>query len=397
MSVLGEVLALNRPEGGSAIVRGMEFGIFQGASVGPRPWEQAEPQRIRWDVELGVAADRAGFDFFWAPEHHCLEEYSHSSASHLSCLAVGMLTERIRLVTGIFNLCPAINHPVRVAEQIATIDILTNGRIELGTGRGSGSTEVNTFGLRNEDTREMWDEAIRAIPKMWTQDLFSWEGKHFQVPERCILPKPVQKPHPPLWVTASNPGTVETAGRMGLGVAMFSFSDPQVLGPLVETYKKCIVNAEPVGEFANDKIMAIAPLLCLEDGEEARAIYEAQPSGLTPHFSVYFDTIPDFAERLKDETRPMSQTRIRELIEAASRDESIQGPFARGGVTSDFLRENGICVGDPEDVSATIQRFADIGLDQLVLIPVVGWATPHEKSLESLRITGEQVLPRFRR
>ncbi len=176
----------------------MEFGVFQGASVGPRPWEEAEPLRIRRDVEIGVAADLAGFDTFWAPEHHCLEEYSHNSASHLSCLAVGMLTERIRLITGIFNLCPAINHPVRVAEQMATIDILTNGRVELGTGRGSGSTEVNTFGLRNEQTREMWEESIRAIPKMWTQDLFSWEGKHFSVPERCILPKPVQKPHPPL-------------------------------------------------------------------------------------------------------------------------------------------------------------------------------------------------------
>ena len=374
----------------------MELGVFQGASVGKRPWDESEPRRLHRDLEVGIAADEAGFDYFWAPEHHCLEEYSHNSASHLSCLAVGMLTERIRLVTGIFNLCPAINHPVRVAEQIATIDILTNGRIELGTGRGSGSTEVNTFGIRNEETREMWDEAIRAIPKMWTQDLFSWEGKHFQVPERCILPKPVQKPHPPLWVTASNPGTVETAGRMGLGVAMFSFSDPQVLAPLVEKYKRCITSAEPVGAFVNDKIMAIAPLLCLEDGDEARAIYSRQPVGVTPHFSVYFDTIPDFAKRLEDEARPMSQTRIRELIEEASRDPSIQGPFARGEVSADFLNENGICVGDPDEVAATVQRFADIGLDQLVLIPVVGWETPHAKSLESIRISGERVLPRFR-
>jgi len=128
----------------------MEFGVFQGASVGPRPWDETEPQRIRDDVEMGVEADRAGFDTFWAPEHHCLEEYSHNSSSHLSCLAVGMRTENIRLVTGIFNLCPPINHPVRVGEQIAYIDILTNGRIELGTGRGSGSTEVNTFGITNE-------------------------------------------------------------------------------------------------------------------------------------------------------------------------------------------------------------------------------------------------------
>ena len=147
----------------------MEFGIFCAAPVGPKPWDESEPRRLREDLELGIAAEEAGFDSFWAPEHHFLEEYSHNAASHLTCLAVGMRTSRIRLVTGIMNLCAPINHPVRVAEQIAMIDIYTNGRIELGTGRGSGSTEVNAFGLTNEDTKSYWEEAIRAIPKMRTQ------------------------------------------------------------------------------------------------------------------------------------------------------------------------------------------------------------------------------------
>ena len=120
------------------------------------------------------------------------------------------------------------------------IDVLTNGRIELGTGRGSGSTEVNTFGVDPAETRAMWEESIRQIPKMWTQDLYSYSGKYFSVPERCILPKPVTRPHPPLWVTASNPSTVEAAARMGIGVAMFSFSAPEVLRPLVELYKETI-------------------------------------------------------------------------------------------------------------------------------------------------------------
>ena len=101
----------------------LEFGVFQGASVGPRPWDVTEPLRIRRDIEVGIAADAAGFDTYWAPEHHCLEEYSHGSSSHLACLAVGVQTKRIRVVTGIFNLCPPINHPVRVAEQIAYIDV----------------------------------------------------------------------------------------------------------------------------------------------------------------------------------------------------------------------------------------------------------------------------------
>jgi alkanesulfonate monooxygenase SsuD/methylene tetrahydromethanopterin reductase-like flavin-dependent oxidoreductase (luciferase family) len=168
---------------------------------------------MRRDIEVGIAADAAGFDTYWAPEHHCLEEYSHGSSSHLACLAVGVQTKRIRVVTGIFNICPPINHPVRVAEQIAYIDVVTNGRVELGTGRGSGSTEVNTFGLSSDETRDMWEEAIHAIPQMWTQELFSWQGKYFSVPERCIIPRVVQKPHPPLWVTATNPGRCSAPRR----------------------------------------------------------------------------------------------------------------------------------------------------------------------------------------
>jgi alkanesulfonate monooxygenase SsuD/methylene tetrahydromethanopterin reductase-like flavin-dependent oxidoreductase (luciferase family) len=308
-----------------------------------------------------------------------------------------MKTERIRLVTGIFNLCPPINHPIRVAEQIATIDILTHGRVELGTGRGSGSTEVNTFGITNEESRDMWDEAIRAIPQMWMRDLFSWQGKYFSVPERCILPKPVQKPHPPLWVTTSNPPTIEIAARMGLGVAMFNFSDPEKLRPAVERYKNAIEKAEPVGAFVNNKIMTIAPLLCMEDGDAARALFGRKRNDVTAHFSVYFDTIVQNGELLKAEPRPMTQTRIRELIRRAASDSRVQGPMARGAISRDFLLQNGMCVGNPEEVIRTVERFRAIGLDQLVFVPVVGWGHElHEVSLQSVALTGEKVLPAFR-
>ena len=314
------------------------------------------------------------------------------------CLAVGMRTKRIRLCTGIFNICPPINHPVRVAEQIALIDILTDGRIELGTGRGSGSTEVSTFGLRNEDTREMWEEAIRAIPKMWTQDLFSWEGKYFSVPERAILPKPVQKPHPPLWVTATNPGTVERAAQLGLGVAMFSFSDPAVLEPLVEIYKKTIVNAEPVGEFVNDKVMTICPALCTEDGDVARNHYRENGASSAPYFSVYFDTIPDNAKSLADETQPIPQSRLREIIRERKEGDPLAGaPMAVADtMTPEFCLENGICVGTPDEVLNVMKRFEAVGFDQLVTVPAIGFQRgegEHERTLESIRLMGEHVLP----
>ena len=374
----------------------MDFGVFCSAVVGPRPWEESEPERFRQDLEMGIKADEVGFDSFFAPEHHFLEEYSHNAASHLTCLAVGMRTERIRLVTGIMNLCAPINHPVRVAEQIAMIDIYTNGRIELGTGRGSGSTEVNSWGLRNEETKGYWEEAIRAIPKMWTQDLFSHDGEHFSVPERNVLPKPLQKPHPPLWVTATNPDTVERAGRMGLGVAVFSFQSPQALEPLVETYKKAIADPDPISEVVNDKFLTIAPLLCLEDGDRARDWHARRANLTTAHFSVYFDTVPEIAARLADEPRPIPQTRLRELIAEAANDPSLVPPFPVTADDPNDLIESGLCVGDPEQVKRAIQNYADVGVDELGMIPRTSWIEPQEMILESLEVTGRDVLPSFR-
>ena len=374
----------------------MDFGVFCSAVVGPRPWEESEPERFRQDLEMGINADEVGFDSFFAPEHHFLEEYSHNAASHLTCLAVGMRTERIRLVTGIMNLCAPINHPVRVAEQIAMIDIYTNGRIELGTGRGSGSTEVNSWGLRNEETKGYWEEAIRAIPKMWTQDLFSHEGEHFSVPERNVLPKPLQKPHPPLWVTATNPDTVERAGRMGLGVAVFSFQSPQALEPLVETYKKAIADPDPISEVVNDKFLTTAPLLCLEDGDRAREWHARRANLTTAHFSVYFDTVPEIAARLADEPRPIPQTRLRELIAEAAKDPDLVPPFPATADDPNALIESGLCVGDPEQVKRAIQNYADVGVDELGMIPRTSWIEPQEMILESLEVTGRDVLPSFR-
>jgi alkanesulfonate monooxygenase SsuD/methylene tetrahydromethanopterin reductase-like flavin-dependent oxidoreductase (luciferase family) len=232
---------------------------------------------------------------------------------------------------------------------------------------------------------------------MWTQDLFEWDGKYFSVPERCIIPRVVQKPHPPLWVTASNPGTVETAGKMGIGAAMFNFADPDLLRPLVETYKNAIEKAQPVGEFVYNKIMTIAPAFCLEDGAEARETFR-QSFGLTAaHFTVYFDTIPHFAEKTKDIPRPIPQSKLRSLIAEMKTQKDVRGPFAGGGVSPENLLQNGICVGSPDDVIRTIRRFEAVGLDQLVLIPVVGWYMPHEKTVESIRVLGEKVLPHFRR
>jgi alkanesulfonate monooxygenase SsuD/methylene tetrahydromethanopterin reductase-like flavin-dependent oxidoreductase (luciferase family) len=177
---------------------------------------------------------------------------------------------------------------------------------------------------------------------------------------------------------------------------MFNFADPEQSRPLVARYKDAVAKAEPVGAFVTNKIMTIAPALCLEDGDEARALYAQYETFAEPHFAIYFDTIPDNAARLRGEAHPIPQSRLRELIRERRAAPSAGGVVARGSVDPQFLHENGICVGSPKEVIATMQRFARVGFDQLVVVPAIGWTLPHAKVLESIRVMGEKVLPALR-
>jgi alkanesulfonate monooxygenase SsuD/methylene tetrahydromethanopterin reductase-like flavin-dependent oxidoreductase (luciferase family) len=232
---------------------------------------------------------------------------------------------------------------------------------------------------------------------MWTQDLYSHVGKHFSVPERCILPKPLQKPHPPMWVTSSNPETVEVAGRMGLGVAVFSFQDPLLLRPLVDTYKRAIENPDPVSEVINNKFVTIAPLMCMEDGNEARRLQDDRAGRIDPYFATYFDTVPALAETTKNEPRPIPQSRLRELIEIAKNTAGLPGPFASGMLDPKVVHENGICAGTPDEITATVGRYQDAGIDQLVMLPrLASWMEDEEQVWESMRLFGREVIPKFK-
>ncbi|OWY60373.1 LLM class flavin-dependent oxidoreductase, partial [cyanobacterium TDX16] len=223
-----------------------------------------------------------------------MEEYSHLSANETFLGYVAALTERIHIGSGIMNITPPVNHPARVAERAAMLDILSGGRFEFGTGRGSSTTEQAGFGIQDPElTKQMYDEVLPLFPKMWADEPFAYEGQFFTMPERNVLPKPETKPHPPLWVAAGNPGTFEKAARMGVGVLCFAHGTPDSLAPLIETYKKNIQNAEPIGGYVNDNIMVTSQMLCLEDGDRARRIATDMTSGY--HNSLvfrYLDTFP---------------------------------------------------------------------------------------------------------
>ena len=196
----------------------MEFGTVHGA-VGAPPWTaESERQVYANALEQVRLADELGFDYVWAVEHHFLEEYSHCSAPDLFLTACAMQTSphpgRAR---GRALRARSTRAPIRVAERAAVLDILSGGRLELGTGRSATWTELGGFRADPDETKKTWDEFVRVIPKMWMQERFSWEGRAFSMPERAVLPKPIQKPHPPMWVAVTSPGTEIDAADRGLG------------------------------------------------------------------------------------------------------------------------------------------------------------------------------------
>ena len=233
-------------------------------------------------LEQCVLADEVGFDYLWLVEHHFLTGFSASPCPDLIFAALSQRTKRIRLGLGVVIL--PYHHPNRVAERVAMLDHLSDGRVDFGTGR-SAPYELTGMGIDPRDSREMWEESLTIVPKIWSSDWFEYEGKYWQIPSRQILPKPYQDPHPPIWVAALQPATYDIAAEKGIGVLAFGSSAPESLAPYVKAYKDKVKNANPVGGFINGQWASSTLGICLENNKEAR--YQTYKSSSSPSTLSY--------------------------------------------------------------------------------------------------------------
>jgi alkanesulfonate monooxygenase SsuD/methylene tetrahydromethanopterin reductase-like flavin-dependent oxidoreductase (luciferase family) len=353
----------------------VEFGLFNSACVLPQ-FDGDEHRRIMDEVAIVQAAERVGFKYTWATEHHFLTEYSHLSANEVFLGYLAAATSMIHLGSGIFNITPPVNHPARIAERVALLDHLSEGRFEFGMGRGSSTTEQKGFGIAEPDiTRDMFDEVVGEFRKMWAPGEYpGFDGRFFSMPARNVLPKPYSAPHPPMWVAAGNPSTFEKAARMGLGVLCFTIGGPESVKPLVELYKKEIEHADPVGEFVNDNVMVTTQLLCLEDGQRARHL--GANLGMGYHRSLllrYLDTFP----------RPAGVPEWPALLPDPTQ-EQIDAAIANGDTP----------YGTPDEVTRAIERYADAGVDQVVF-GLLSSTMDRELAFETIETFGKHVLPTF--
>jgi alkanesulfonate monooxygenase SsuD/methylene tetrahydromethanopterin reductase-like flavin-dependent oxidoreductase (luciferase family) len=359
----------------------MEFGLFIQAYCPAFRRDRdpdAEHHAIVDDLAIVEAADRAGFKYVWVTEHHFLDEYSHLSANDVILGYLAHATEKIHIGSGIFNPLPAVNHPVKVAERVAMLDHLSDGRFEFGTGRGAGSHEILGFLPELTDmsgTKEIWEETIAEFPKMWLHDEYpGFRGTWWQLPPRQVLPKPWHKPHPPMWYAAGNTSSYAMAARKGLGVLGFSVGSIDELAPVLEAYKAEIPRAEPVGAYVNDNVMVTTAAFVKEDGGEALAsAVDARLSYLQSNVFRYHDTFP----------RPPGVPAWPALI--PDYDEATIKAMADIGAV--------VC-GDPDQALEQCRRWEAAGADQLVF--GVGTAST-EDSLETIRLMGEHVIPKIDR
>jgi alkanesulfonate monooxygenase SsuD/methylene tetrahydromethanopterin reductase-like flavin-dependent oxidoreductase (luciferase family) len=335
-----------------------------------------------------------GFDYVWEVEHHFMEEYSHSSAPEVFLAAAAARTSRIRLGHGIVQIPPRVNHPARVAERIATLDLVSDGRVDFGTGEASSGAELGGFLVDRSQKRAMWEDAMAAIARMFVEEPFAgWSSEFWQMPPRNVVPKPVQKPHPPLWVACSRRETIQFAARNGIGALSFSFVEPEDAAPWAEDYYALIASEEcvPVGFDVNPHVAVVLPMMLHED--EATAIERGIDGA---HFFGY--SLAHYYGM--GEHRPGRTNVWEEFL--ANRDER---GFARSIVTPDAaplavkVMQHGLgslrgAIGTPGQVLDLCRRYEAAGVDQVIFVLQAG-SNRHEHICESLELFAERVIPHF--
>ncbi|MBW2240712.1 MAG: LLM class flavin-dependent oxidoreductase [Deltaproteobacteria bacterium] len=362
----------------------MKFGIFYEHQL-PKPWsEDDEFNLLQEALDQVVLADRLGFDHAWEVEHHFLDEYSHSSAPEVFLAAAAARTERIRLSHGIRQVIPNYNHPARTAEGIATLDLISNGRVDFGIGEGATRLELHGFDIPAKHKRAMSLEAAEQIANMMVLDPYpGFESEHFSMPCRNVLPKPRQKPHPPMWIACTNRDTIKLAARKGLGALAFSFVSPDEARSWVDIYYDILKSDEcvPLGHSVNPNIALVAGFSLHQDRSEAirRGQEGFEFFGYALNALVAQDQVP-------------GRTDLWGEFQAKRGNRGTESKIAEAEAAGDAYSS---CIGTPADARSYLHDLADAGVDQVVFLQQVGRNT-HQNICASLQLFADEVLPEFK-
>jgi alkanesulfonate monooxygenase SsuD/methylene tetrahydromethanopterin reductase-like flavin-dependent oxidoreductase (luciferase family) len=360
----------------------MRFGVFYELQL-PRPWNKGDERNLfHQALEQVALADRLGFDHAWEVEHHFLDEYSHSSSPEIFLAAAAAGTKSIRLGHGIRQVIPNYNHPARTAEGLSTLDIISDGRVDFGIGEGATRLELGGFRISAKEKRAMAIEAAEQIANMMVLEPYpGFEGKYFSMPCRNVLPKPVQAPHPPMWMACTNRDTIKVAAQNGVGVLAFSFLDPDEARVWAEIYYGIIKSdaCVPLGHAVNANLAMVSSFSVHRDRAEAiRRGHEGfEFFGYALNALVAHDTVPG-RTNLWGEYLAQRGDRTEEIIEATRG----VGAHSSG-------------IGTPEDMRTHLKGFQESGVDQVIFMQQAG-RNRHDHICESLELFAAKVMPEFK-
>ncbi|HEY8527511.1 MAG TPA: LLM class flavin-dependent oxidoreductase [Acidimicrobiales bacterium] len=372
----------------------MKFGIFYEHQL-PRPWDEDGEHRLLKDaLEQVELADRLGIDYVWEVEHHFLDEYSHSSAPEVFLAACSQRTSRIRLGHGIVQLPFNFNHPARVAERIATLDLLSDGRVEFGTGESSSDAELGGFLIPREEKRDQWAEALDAVTRMFVEEPFAgYKGRFFEMPVRNVVPKPLQRPHPPLWVACSRRQTIHLAATKGIGALSFSFIEADEAKAWVDDYYATLASEEcvPGGFAVNPNLAVVLPMMCHRDEETAiaRGLDGAHFFGFSLGHHYAFGNHRPGRTNVWEEFQEKRDLFGFRRQTAAKTNQSLGAQIFEQGIGS--LRG---AIGTPEQIRQLLRMYEQAGIDQVIFVSQAG-RNRHEHICESLELFAREVMPEF--
>jgi alkanesulfonate monooxygenase SsuD/methylene tetrahydromethanopterin reductase-like flavin-dependent oxidoreductase (luciferase family) len=367
----------------------MELGLLYEIEApqpwaGEHPWGQrmAERQAYRESLQQIALADKKGFETVWCVEHHFREGRSHMPCSEAVLGALSQLTSNIRLGFGVTLMPHEFIHPARVAEKVATVDLLSGGRVEWGMGRSTPMEQI-AFHVDRERSKEKMRAACRTVVGMWEQQYYEEHSEFLDFPARMVTPKPYQYPHPPVWMAASSLDTARMAGENGLGLLCFSILQPLgKLKPIVEAYREAQMRAEPLTSVVTNKVGIYTLVHCAQ----SRAQFET--NRLWESMWWWYTTVAQFSLKWElAHLTPEEQSRAFPLL-----DKQARGDF---DITR-FDEEDMVIVGTPEECLAKFLKYEEAGVDQVLCYTKFGYL-PNEAVLKSIELLGEYVIPELKK
>jgi alkanesulfonate monooxygenase SsuD/methylene tetrahydromethanopterin reductase-like flavin-dependent oxidoreductase (luciferase family) len=355
-----------------------------------------EQRVIHECVEQAVLAEEVGFDRVWAVEHHCLKWYAHMSAPEVFLTWVAAKTSRIRVGHGVVCMPFNYNHPIRVAERAAMLDVLSGGRLDLGAGRGATLQEMSAMGVEPDRTYAEVEEALRMIGSMWRGEdgePFEWHGELLKFDEHPILPRPVQMPHPPLYLACTKNDTVKLAAEYGIGALVLGFSGPEDVAELRRIYDDTIEHRAGkrfVSSEVHNHFSALCPTVVLDDAKQALQIGARGQRFFAQSLAHWYAGGPEPEPGDEDADQLAEMEKAREQVITRLHEAKIPlGP----NTTATFNVEH--AYGTWKDAIAYVERLDEAGADEIMCLIQMG-TVPHAVCLETIRQWGEHVIPHFR-